>query len=98
MPAQVRVLGNKIRKRVANSAGLDLNRRLLPSILAQGGGDLDLGHRLYMMPQEGYEIQPHTNHTTSILSSTSCLSFSSLPVSSNALVSTALPFSTLVIT
>ena len=37
-------------------------------------------------------------HTISIFSSTSFLSFSSKPVSSKELVSTALPFSTLVIT
>ena len=51
-------LGDEIGKGVANGASLDLNRRLLASVLAQGGGDLDLGHRLYMMPQDGQEIQP----------------------------------------
>ena len=40
----------------------------------------------------------HAIQLTSIFSSTSFLSFSSLPVSSNELVSTALPFSTLVMT
>jgi hypothetical protein len=39
-----------------------------------------------------------TDQTTLIFSSTSFLSFSSVPVSSNAFVSTALPFSTLVMT
>ena len=41
---------------------------------------------------------PHTSHSTSIFSPISFLSFSSIPVSSNELVSTALPFSTLVMT
>src|SRR5882724_6497564 len=58
MTAQVGMLGDQIGKGVANGASLDLNRRLLASVLAQGGGDLDLGHRLYMMPQDGQEIQP----------------------------------------
>jgi hypothetical protein len=45
----------------------------------------------------GQECPPHTAYAISIVSSTSFLSFSSLPVSSNEFVSTALPFSTLVI-
>jgi hypothetical protein len=58
MTAQVGMLGDEIGKGGANGTSLNLNRRLLASILAQGSGDLDLGHRLYMMPQEGREIQP----------------------------------------
>jgi hypothetical protein len=53
MTAQVRMLGDEVGKGIADGAGLDVNRRLLASVLAKGGGDLDLGHRLYMMPQEG---------------------------------------------
>jgi hypothetical protein len=47
----------------------------------------------------GQECPPHTYiQTTSVLSSTNFLSFSSLPASSNEFVIAALPFSTLVIT
>src|ERR1700687_2003117 len=53
MTAQVGMLGDQVRKGAANGASRNFNRRLLASVLAQGGGDLDLGHRLYMMPQEG---------------------------------------------
>ena len=51
----------------------------------------------HKQPTQAYD--PHRSiQVTSIFSFTSFLSFSSLPVSSNELVSTALPFSTLVIT
>jgi hypothetical protein len=53
MTAQVRMLGNEVGKGGADSASLNLYCRLLASVLAQGCRDLDLGHRLYMMPQEG---------------------------------------------
>ena len=108
MAAQLRMLRHEVRQRVADGASLHINRRQLAGILAQGGRDVDLGHRLYMMPQEGPEIhglcgadrsvRTTRNQATSIFSPTSFLSFSSMPVSSNELVSTALPFSTLVIT
>lgn len=46
----------------------------------------------------GVQAPASKTHTTSIFSSTSCLSFSSLPASSKELVATASPFSTLVMT
>jgi acetate kinase len=52
------VLGDQVGKSVSDSAGLDVYSGLFAGILAEGRGDLDPGHRLYMMPQERLEIQP----------------------------------------
>src|SRR6202167_2240776 len=44
MPAQVRVLGNQSGQGFSNGSGLNLDRRLLSSVLAQRGGDVDFCH------------------------------------------------------
>ena len=57
MPAQLRMLRHEVRQRVTDCASLHINCRQLASILPQRGRYVDLGHRLYMMPQDGPEIQ-----------------------------------------
>ena len=109
MTAQVRMLGDQVGKGSADGAGLDLNGRLFASVLAQGRRNLDLGigyTTVMRLPQEGLgdsasgrPTSTDKSHSTSIFSSTSFfVVLAHLPVSSKALVSMALPFSTLVIT
>jgi hypothetical protein len=44
MPTQVRVLGNQSGQGFGDSAGLNLDRRLLAGVLAQRSGYVDFGH------------------------------------------------------
>ena len=54
--AKVGMARHQAGKRLANVACLHLHRGLLPGILAKRGGDVDFGHRLYMMPHPRLKI------------------------------------------
>ncbi len=57
--AKVRMARHQAGERLANVACLHLHRGLFSSVLPERGGDVDFGHRLYMMPHPRPKIQQH---------------------------------------